>query len=88
MGHIHAANPAKSQRLQIVLEILKRRGEEGATTREVIELSKGKVCAVNSIISELRANGYQISCKTKIDTLTGSRVSRYKLIVQSSEVVA
>lgn len=77
MGHIHAANPAKSRRLGAVLEFLKKRGDEGATTREIIKTCE--VCAVNSIIAELRVAGHEISCKTTLDTATGGRVARYKL---------
>lgn len=76
MGHIHAANPAKSRRLGSVLEFLSRRGADGATTREIIEICK--VCAVNSIIAELREAGHVISCKTRLDA-GGGRVARYKL---------
>lgn len=82
MGHIHAADPAKSRRLQAVLAFLKKRGEEGATTREIIKFCE--VCAVNAIIPELRANGYTITCKTKVDPVTGGRVARYTLIDQPS----
>lgn len=84
MGHIHAANPAKSRRLGAVLEFLKKRGDEGATTREIIKVCE--VCAVNSIIAELRTAGYRIDCKTTVDA-GGGRVARYKLIVAQAEVV-
>lgn len=86
MGHIKAANPAKSRRLQAVLEFLRKRGDEGATTREIIEICK--VCAVSAIISELRHVGHPINCKTTLDTVTGGRIARYKLTAQTSEVVA
>lgn len=86
MGHIRAANPAKSRRLQAVLEFLTKRAEEGATTREIIEICK--VCAVSAIISELRHCGHAIHCKTTLDTVTGARVARYKLALQPAPVVA
>ena len=84
MGHIHAGNPARSRRLGSVLEFLKKRGDEGATTREIIEICK--VCAVNSIISEIRTAGHQIDCKTTVDA-SGGRVARYKLISNQTSVV-
>lgn len=84
MGHIHAANPAKSRRLGAVLEFLKRRGDEGATTREIIKTCE--VCAVNSIVAELRMAGHRIDCKTRVEA-GGGRVARYKLIVDQTEVV-
>lgn len=47
----------KSDRLRRVLKALRKRP---MTTRELIQTAK--VCAVNSIISELRANGKEIDC--------------------------
>ena len=77
---MHAANLRSSERLQKVLDFLKNRGTEGATTMEIV---KGcGVCAVNSIIAELRQNGYTITCKQ--GNVDGARVARYKLIVQPS----
>ncbi|CAB4141366.1 Helix-turn-helix domain containing protein [uncultured Caudovirales phage] len=60
---MNAANIEKSDRLQRVLTLLKRGGEY--TTLEIIQ--KAGVCAVNSIISELRQNGYQINCQRRAD---------------------
>jgi len=85
MGHIHAANPAKSRRLGAVLELLVKRGDAGATTREIIEICK--VCAVNSIISELRTAGYRIDCRTRLDA-AGGRVATYKLVPAQAVVLA
>ena len=77
MGHIKAGNPARSRRLASVLEFLKKRGAEGATTREIIEVCE--VCAVNSIVAELRACGHAISCRTRVAD-TGARIARYVLV--------
>ena len=55
---MNAAALETSDRLQRVLKLLSRGGE--FTTLEIIQ--KAGVCAVNSIISELRQNGYDISC--------------------------
>jgi predicted transcriptional regulator len=60
---MNAANIEKSDRLQRVLTLLKRGGEY--TTLEIIQ--NAGVCAVNSIISELRQNGYQINCQRRAD---------------------
>ncbi len=81
MGHIHAADPARSRRLRAVLDLLIKRGAEGATTREIIKICE--VCAVNAIVPELRAHGYQIVCKTTGDPITGGRIARYTLVGQA-----
>lgn len=56
---VNAADPQKSPRLKRVLAVL-RDGEEH-TTRDLIVAAE--VCAVNSIIAELRANGFEIDCQ-------------------------
>ena len=76
MGNIRAARIQRSNRLLKVLHFLQTRGAQGASTREIIE--KCDVCAVNSIIAEIRANGYPISCSTKLSA-TGSRIATYVL---------
>ena len=55
---MHAAQINKSNRLQRVDQLL----ADGLphSTREIIETAN--VCAVNSVIAELRANGRSISC--------------------------
>ncbi len=58
MKHAHIA---KSERLQRV-EALLMDGLE-YSTMEIIQ--RTYVCAVNSIISELRANGYDIQCQRR-----------------------
>lgn len=57
-GTMHAAKLEDSPRLRKVLDYLRRTGP--ATT---IQIVKGcDVCAVNSIIAELRSNGFVIIC--------------------------
>jgi hypothetical protein len=56
---MHYAKLEKSKRLQCVLAALKRR--KRLSTMQIIE--RANVCAVNSIISEIRRNGYVITCK-------------------------
>lgn len=63
----------RSPRLQRVLGCLKRGG--WWSTRQLIEYAR--VCAVNSVISELRANGYAIETETK--RWRGRTIWRYRL---------
>lgn len=57
------ANLSKSKRLQRVANLLRQGGEY--STLDIV--TRAQVCAVNSIISELRANGYRISCRRRGD---------------------
>lgn len=75
---MHAARIEKSKRLQRVLELLRSRGRKGATTRDIIDVAH--VCAVNSIIAELRANGFVIDCSFVQRLPTGAAIYRYTLI--------
>lgn len=56
---MHAARIDHSERLQRVAALLAGGGEY--STLEIIQ--QAGVCAVNSIISELRANGRDVRCK-------------------------
>lgn len=56
---MNAAKLSKSDRLMRVRNVLMDGMKH--TTRDLIR--KAKVCAVNSIIAELRANGMQIDCR-------------------------
>ena len=58
-----AAKITSSDRLQRVLAVLM--DKKPHTTRDLIR--KAHVCAVNSCIAELRANGIQIECERKKD---------------------
>lgn len=72
MKRMHAAKIENSPRLQHVLAYL-RKGP--ATTFEIV-MGCG-VCAVNSIIAELRANGHSITC----NQVPGQRgVYQYSLV--------
>lgn len=74
MTRMHAARIDDSPRLQKVRDFL-RRQTSGATTFEIITACH--VCAVNSIIAELRANGFTVDCQA----VKGQRgVYRYRLI--------
>jgi DeoR/GlpR family transcriptional regulator of sugar metabolism len=56
---MHAAKIDDSPRLQKVRDFLRRKGS--ATTREISQACD--VYAVNSIVAELRANGFMVECK-------------------------
>ncbi len=68
---MHFARIETSERLQKVLAVLK--DYRPRTTREIIH--EADVCAVNSIISEIRANGFQIRC-----TLIKRGIFEYQLL--------
>lgn len=71
---MHAARLKSSARLQRVLEVLSD-GREHSTLE--IALGAG-VCAVNSCVAELRANGAEITCR-QTASLGGERLWLYKL---------
>jgi len=58
---MNSARLDKSDRLNRVLKLLQVGGE--FTTLDIIR--NANVCAVNSIISELRQNGINISCQRR-----------------------
>jgi hypothetical protein len=60
---MHAASIDKSERLGRVLKLLSQGGE--FTTLEIIQLAN--VCAVNSIVAELRQHGFDIDCQSRGD---------------------
>lgn len=60
---MHSASIEKSQRLRRVDDLLSD-GKEHSTMDIV---NKANVCAVNSIISELRDNGRDIACRRQKD---------------------
>ena len=71
---IHYANIATSPRLQRVLSALADGAEH--TTREII--TKADVCAVNTVISELRSNGFDITTRDHGINENGSHVYSYR----------
>lgn len=56
---MHAAMVEASERLQRVLRLL----EDGQWHSTLDVMIGAGVCAVNSCIAELRANGYAIACR-------------------------
>ncbi len=80
---MHASNLDRSSRLQRVRDLLLD-GREHST----LEIVQGAhVCAVNSIISELRANGLEITCRV-IVAPSGRRTWLYKLVSGAPAVTA
>jgi len=72
---MHAAKLEVSPRLQRVANLLGD-GEEHST-REIVH--KCNVCAVNSAVSELRANGLNIVCRQR-PSRNGSHHFTYQLL--------
>lgn len=71
---MHFARLNTSDRLQRALAVLKDAGGEIST----LELSrKARVCAVSSVISELRRNGAVIDCRQQV--VAGERRFFYEL---------
>lgn len=74
-GKMHAANVARSKRLQTFIKCL----ESGPkTTREIIR--ETGLCAINSIAAECKANGVNIKCHYRGTTPDGGRVFEYQLV--------
>lgn len=72
---MNAASLDRSRRLQRALSAL-RRHRKGLTTMQMIKVAG--VCAVNSVVAELRANGQAIACRAE-RARGGGRVYRYVL---------
>lgn len=60
---MNAARLERSERLRRVAQVLADGREH--TTYEIVHAAQ--VCAVNSIVAELRANGLRISCARRAD---------------------
>ena len=60
---MNAANYKKSERLRRVLKLLREGGEH--STRGI--MASAHVCAVSACVSELRAQGFNITCKRNHD---------------------
>lgn len=59
----HFARVTHSARLRRVLTVL----EDGREHTTLQLVRRARVCAINSIIDELRANGYRITCQRRGD---------------------
>lgn len=56
---MHYAQLKNSKRLQRLLKVL----EDGQKHSTFDIITEAKICAVNSAVAELRANGFNINCK-------------------------
>ena len=72
---MHAARIERSARLQRVLAVLEAGGWH--STMDIVR--EAGVCAVNSAIAELRANGLAIECRQSNEPLFGGRAWLYRL---------
>ena len=83
---MHAARIGNSQRLQDVLGALSRGGQW--STRDLVKAT-GRF-AINSIVAELRENGYDIECEpgTEMENGRNKRVWRYRLVPPGFELQA
>lgn len=77
---MHHARLSSSPRLKRTLIALKRAGGE-ISTMELIR--EAQICAVNSVIAELRANGAEIICRQASED--GRRTWFYTLIKAPKE---
>ncbi len=75
---MHAGRVSSSERLTLILTELRKAGSRGATTRQLIQATG--MCAINSCISEIRANGFDIRCTCDGRNEHGSMVYRYTLM--------
>ena len=71
---VHAARVGSSERLQRVLAVLGDHREH--STFDIVV--NAAVCAVNSIVAELRYNGHRITCRQDRDP-QGNRIWLYRL---------
>ena len=71
---MHAAHIDRSERLQRVEALL----SDGAEHSTLDIVTGAQVCAVNSIISELRANGREIHCRQTAGN-SGQRIWLYRM---------
>ena len=73
---MHFASLKKSARLRRTLDVMEWRKGQWLTTRDLIV--EAHICAVNSVIAELRANGCDIQCEQQ-PAETGERRWAYRL---------
>jgi phage-related protein len=80
MGKMHAARVADSPRLQSIVDFLRRRGSQGATTWEICQ--ECRALNVSTYASEIRANGYVITTAEESSSEGGRKVFRYVLVAE------
>jgi len=72
---MHHARLSESLRLQRALRVLEERFGQWVTTRTLVR--KANICAVNSVVAELRENGCRIECEQR--SKDGQRRFFYRL---------
>lgn len=77
---MHHAKIGKSDRLRRVHALLRKRSG-WVSTRNI--MLNADVCAVNSCIAELRANGAEIACEQRMKN--GQRVWYYRMLRPAKE---
>ena len=77
---MHAATIQRSDRLRRVHELLSDYNEH--STMEIV--AEAQVCAVNSIVAELRVNGAVITCRQVRHPESGRRVFKYRMLAPAS----
>lgn len=79
--HIHAGS-LEGPRLKPIFDLLRSRGDKGATSFELQQASR--VTSVSAAISEIRSHlfhsGGRIKCTWERNTGEGRKVCRYRLI--------
>ena len=83
-GRINAGRLATCERLQRAHALL----ADGAEHSTLEILRAAGVCAVNSVVAELRANGAWIECRQAKDPATGRRVWYYLMIAPAPQLEA
>ena len=79
---MHAARLEHSPRLQRVYSLL-----SDGIERSTLDIVTGaKVCAVNSCVAELRANGFVVECRQVRDPNTGQRIWLYRMPFPTARV--
>ena len=75
---MNEANLSKSPRLRRLLAVL----QDGQSRSTMTLIREASICAVNSAVSELRANGYRVVCHAARHTERGRRgkVWYYRLL--------
>ena len=81
---MHSANLKTSGRLQKVQALLAD-GQE-RSTREI--MLQADVCAVSAVVSELRANGLEVTCRRAVDPNTRGRIWLYRLVATGTRAGA
>ena len=78
---MHAARLDRSPRLQRVHALL-----SDGVERSTLDISKrANVCAVNSCIAELRANGAWIECRKIVSPANGAPIFLYRMIAPAPQ---